>query len=140
MLRTVCVRPLIRCTPKGNQLVARSRSACRRHPQHVAGPGAPPGAHVDAVRVPGLETAGPLTAGAHRAEDGVLAADMSDQFDGAVQQQPPEVGRPGLLEQHVVAVEFHHLADREQLGQLIVAEPVEQRDIAQIGRRRSGSS
>ncbi|HEV8172241.1 MAG TPA: hypothetical protein VGP91_01200 [Actinoplanes sp.] len=58
--------------------------------------------------------------------------DPAHQADASCQQHPPVVGRLRLVEQFLTRLEGQHVANREQLEQLIVAEPVEQGEMAQI--------
>ena len=71
------------------------------HAQQSARGHSPGRRHVDAVRVPGLETARPLARGAHHPELGLLVPDPADQAERPVEEHPPEVGRRPLAKGHV---------------------------------------
>ena len=103
-----------------------------RDPQHPAGGSSPAGGEVDAVLVPGAEPAGPAAGHVHPGHHGVLAADMADEVDGPVDQQPPEVGVLALAEQVDPGLDADLGAARGQLGQLAVAEAVEDGQRAEI--------
>ena len=82
--------------------------------------------------VPGAEPAGPATRHVHPADHGVLAADVADQVDGAVDQHPPEVRVLALAEQLDPGLDPHLGAAREQLGELVVGQAVEDAQRAQV--------
>jgi hypothetical protein len=84
------------------------------------------------VRIPRAEPPGPLPGGLDPREDELFLADPADQRDGAVEQYPPRIGRPGLVEQFVALVELHLLAHTGELRDLGVGEPVEQGDGAEV--------
>jgi hypothetical protein len=57
---------------------------------------------------------------------------VADQVDGAVDQQPPEVGVGALTEQLDPGLDADLGAAPDQLGELVVAEAVEDRQRAQL--------
>ena len=88
------------------------------------------GGEVDAVLVPGPEPAGPAAGHVHPGDDGVLAADVPDQVDGAVDQHPPEVGVLALAEQRRRPGSIGDLGRRPRPAR---------RAARRSGRRRCGS-
>ena len=104
----------------------------RRDPEDSAGPRGPAAAHVDAVLVPGPEAARPLAGDLHGREHRLLVPDPAHQVDVAVEQQPPVVSRPALVEEPLPLLEDQLLPVGRQLGDLLVAEPVEEREAAEV--------
>jgi hypothetical protein len=101
-------------------------------PEHPARLHDPPAAHVDAVLVPGPEPTGPLAPDLHGRHHRLLVPDPPDQVDAPVEQQPPVVGGPPLVEELLPRLEVDLVAGGGQLGDLLVGEPVEQRGAAQV--------
>ena len=58
--------------------------------------------------------------------------DPPHEVDVAVEQQPPVVGRPPLVEEALALLEEQFLPVGRQLGDLLVGQPVEQRDAAEV--------
>ena len=73
--------------------------------------------------VPGAEAAGPAAGHVHPADDGVLAADVPDEIDGAVEQDPPVVRVLALAEQLGAGLDPDLGTARDQVGELIVGQP-----------------
>ena len=96
------------------------------HAQHPSGGLGTAGGEVDAELVPSCEPAGPLPRARHVAEHRLLGAHLPDERDAPLEQDPPVVRRPLLLEEHISAL--HHLlrGSRQQLLQLGVVEAVEE--------------
>jgi hypothetical protein len=84
------------------------------------------------VLVPRPEPAGPASGDVHASDDDVLAAHPPHQLDDAVHQHPPEVGVLALLPQLDARLDRDLLAVVDQLGELPVGQPVEERDRAQV--------
>jgi hypothetical protein len=103
-----------------------------RHPQDPAGGRSPTGGEIDAVLVPGAEATGPAAGHIHPGDHGVLAADVADEVDGAVDQHPPEVGVLALAEQVDPGLDGDLGATLGQLGQLAVAQAVEDGQRAEL--------
>ena len=94
--------------------------------------GCPAGGEVDAVLVPGPEAAGPLPRLGHRPQCCLLLPHLADEADGALEQDPPGVRGAAFVEQDLVRDELVLLAGLEQLGQLLIGEPVEDRQGAKV--------
>ena len=62
----------------------------------------------------------------------LLLPHLANQADGALEQDPPGVRGTTLVEQDVVRDELVLLAGLEQLGQLFIGEPVEDRQGAKV--------
>ena len=117
--------------------VRRAASAPRPAP---AGPGrdvAAAGRHVDAVLVPGAEPAGPLTGRRPSRRARCPRDRRGAPGRSALEQHPPVLGRLCLVEQLVARLERQLVPRGEQLRQLVVGEPVEQRDRPQLRRAAS---
>ena len=56
----------------------------------------------------------------------LLPADVPDQVDAALEQQPPEVCWRALPEELVARTEADVVADRDEVAELVVAQPFEQ--------------
>ena len=106
MRRAVCTSPSMKCTPNGNHALGQVAAAARR-----ARASTRPGR--DRARSRSRRRARPRP-GSRRptgrassivAEHRVLAADVADQADLAVEQHPPDVGGPALAEQPSPGVE-----------------------------------
>ena len=82
--------------------------------------------------VPGPEAAGPAARHVHPGDDRVLAADVADEVDGPVDQQPPVVGVLALMEQLDPGLDGELGPALDQLGQLVVAEAVEDAERAEL--------
>src|SRR5205823_1738363 len=61
-----------------------------RHPQEPAGGRRPGGSQVDAMLVPGPETARPPARDVHLPHHDVLATDAPHEVDGTIDEYPPE--------------------------------------------------
>jgi hypothetical protein len=96
-----------------------------RHPEDPAGGHAPAGGQIHTVLVPGAEPAGPAARHVHPRDHGVLAADVADEVDGALDEQPPEVRVLPLAEQVDPGLDADLGAALDQLGQLRVGQAVE---------------
>jgi hypothetical protein len=103
-----------------------------RHPEHTTGDHAPAGREIDAVLVPGAEPAGPAARDVHPGDDVVLPADMTDEVDGTVDEQPPEVRALSLVEQLDPGLDLHLGPALDQLGELVVAEAVEEAERTEL--------
>ena len=68
----------------------------------------------------------------HRGDNGFFPSGAAQQLDPPVEQHPPEVGGVALAEEHIAVRESHLIAGSDQFEQLLVAEPVEQEDGAQV--------
>jgi hypothetical protein len=55
-------------------------------------------------------------------------ADPPHEVDPAVEQHPPVVGRPSLVEEVFTRLEEHLLPRSGEVGDLLVGEPVEERE------------
>ena len=76
--------------------------------------------------VPGPEPAGPAARHVHPADHRVLAADVADQLDRAVEQDPPAVGVVAFAEQLDTRARSRTSARaRDQLAELLVGQAVE---------------
>jgi len=84
------------------------------------------------VLVPGPEAAGPAAGHVHPGDHGVLAADVADEVDGPVDQQPPEIGAFALAEQVDPGLHGDLGAALGQLGELPVGQAVEDGQEAQV--------
>ena len=82
--------------------------------------------------VPGAEPAGPAAGHVHPGDHRVLAADVADEVDGAVDEQPPEVRVLALAEQLDPGLDADLGAGLGQLGELLVAQAVEDRQRAEL--------
>ena len=115
--------------PRARQLAERRR----RHPEHPPRARAPGRREVAARRVPGVEAAGPHARAVHRHhDDGFFAAGLAHQVDAAVHEHPPRLGGLALVEQLHAFVEADLLAGREELGELLVGERLEEEERAQV--------
>jgi hypothetical protein len=90
------------------------------------------GRHVDAVVVPRPEPARPSAGHVHAGYDDVLATDLAHQVERAGQQYPPVVRAVTLGEHHVAGAEGDLVAAAGELGQVVVGQPGEQVDAAQL--------
>ena len=124
--------PRMRCPPNGNQELEPLAQHLGRHPEHTAGGHSPAGREIDAVLVPGAEPAGPAARDVHPGDDVVLPADMADEVDGAVDEQPPEVRALSLAEQVDPGLDRYLGTALDQLGELVVAEAVEEAERAEL--------
>ncbi len=104
-----------------------------RHPEHPARDDAATGGEIDAVLVPGAKPAGPASGHIHPGDHGVLAADVPDEVDRPVHEQPPEVGMITLAEQQDAGLDRHLGAAGDQLGELGVGQSVEDPQRTKIG-------
>ena len=66
-------------------------------------------------------------------DDGLVAAVVAYEVDLAVDEHPPEVGRLTLVPEHLAGPEAHLDARVDQALQLVVAEPVEEGERADVG-------
>ena len=83
--------------------------------------------------VPGTESAGPAAGDVHPADDGVLPADMTDQLDLSLDQDPPVVGMVAFAEQVDSWLEGDLVASRRSnCVELVVAQALEDRQRAQL--------
>ena len=103
-----------------------------RHPQHPPGYGAAAGGEVDPGLVPRAEAARPLARRVHPADHRLLATDGPDQVQGAVDEHPPAVGVLALVEEVGARHDRHLLAVGHELADLVVVQPVEQRQRPQV--------
>jgi hypothetical protein len=103
-----------------------------RYPQHTTGGHSPAGREIDAVLVPGAEPAGPAARDVHPGDHAVLPADMADEVDGAVDEQPPEVGVLALAEQVDPGLDLDLGPALDQLAELVVAEAVKEAELAEL--------
>ena len=122
----------MRCPPNGNQALDRSRSTSAGTRSTRPAVDAAAGREIDAVLVPGAEPAGPAARHVHPGDDGVLAADVADEVDGAVDQHPPEVGVLALAEQLDAGLDRDLGAALDQLGELVVGQAVEDAQRAEL--------
>ena len=123
----------MKCSPKGNHCSDSRRSSGADEAQHPAGVLGAPGGEVDPELVPGGEAPGPLAGLGHVAEHRLLGADLADQRHRAVEQHPPAVGGPALVEEQLAAAGDLLGRGLEQRGELGVVEAVEQGEPAQLG-------
>jgi len=129
MLRTVWKKPSIRCTPNGNQARARSR-APRGNPQHDPGwrrgrsPGTRPGRTRPGTRQP-RRPAGPSPG--HRSSHLVRRSSSTRPRPGPTRSRRPRP--PGRAHRRF---RMHLVAGRDQLEELLVAQPLEQEDATQV--------
>jgi hypothetical protein len=81
--------------------------------------------------VPGLEPAGPSPRRVHPADHDLLAATPHD-VDGTVYQHPPVVRVFSLVPQVDARLHFDLGAAPHELAQLLVGQPVEEADRAEV--------
>jgi hypothetical protein len=84
------------------------------------------------VLVPGAEAAGPAAGHVHPGDNGVLAADVADEVDGAGDQHPPEVGVLALAEQVDAGLDADLGPALGQLAELVVGQAVEDGQRAEL--------
>ena len=99
-----------------------------RYPQHPPGRRRAAGSKVDALVIPGTESARPAAGDIHLRDHGLLAADIADQLNNPLQQHPPEVGVLTLAEQLQSWTDANLGTSRHQLGKLLVSQAAEQID------------
>jgi hypothetical protein len=78
------------------------------------------------VLVPGPEAARPPARDIHRSDHGVLTADVAQQIDGPVEEDPPEVCVVTLAEQDDTWLDADLDTVRSQVGELAIAQAIEQ--------------
>jgi hypothetical protein len=84
------------------------------------------------VLIPRPKTARPATGYVHPPDDDVLAADMADEFDGTIDERPPEVRGLALAEQIDAGFDPDLRAGLSQLGELLVRQTVEEAEHPKI--------
>jgi hypothetical protein len=84
------------------------------------------------VLVPGAKAPGPAAGGVHPADHDVLAADVADQVQRTVDEDPPEVRVLALAEQLDAGLDVHLGAGRDEVGELVVGHAVEDAQAAQV--------
>jgi len=110
----------------------RSRSTSAGNPEHPTGGHASAGREIDAVLVPGAEPAGPAARRVHPRDQGVLAADVADELDGAVDEQPPVVRVLTLAEQLDPGLDANFATALDQFSELLVAQAIEDAQRAEL--------
>ena len=103
-----------------------------RHPEHPPLGDAPTGREIDPLLVPGAEPAGPATGHVHPPDHVVLAAEVAYELDGSVDEHEPEVRVLALVEQGDAGLDPQLGAGLDQLGQLVVGQPVEEVERAEV--------
>jgi len=119
------VEPLDEVTPEREPGVGPLAEQFGRHPEHPTSLRSSARREIDAVLVPGPETAGPAARHVHPRDHGVLAADVADEVDGTVDQHPPEIRVLTFAEQIDPGLDANFGAALDQLGELIVGQAVE---------------
>ncbi len=99
--------------------------------QHDARAGPAAGRQVPGLVRPCAEAPRPDSRPVHHPGDRFLPSRAAQQLHPPFQQYPPEVSGLTLTEQHIAAVEAHLITGRDQLMELLVAEPLEQEDVTQ---------
>ena len=82
--------------------------------------------------IPGPEASGPLPGLGHRPQCSLFLAHLANQADRALEQDPPAVRGVTFVEQDLVRDELVLLAGLEQLGQLWIGQPGEDRQGAEV--------
>jgi hypothetical protein len=103
-----------------------------RHPEHPTGGHASAGREIDAVLIPGAETAGPAARHVHPRDHGILAAVVADEIDGTVDQHPPEVRVLTLVKQFDPGLDANLGAALDQFSELLVGQAVEDAQRAEL--------
>ncbi len=103
-----------------------------RHPQHPPGRHGTGGGKVDAVLVKGAESAGPLARHVPPPHHGVLKADVAHEVYRPVNEHPSVVRELTLAEQVHAGLEADLGAARDQIGELVTGQALEEADTAKI--------
>ncbi len=128
MFRTVWKKPSIMWMPKGNHVRTSSPSDAAGTRSIRPGTRRPTRGQVAGRVGPGPEAAGPDTGTVHRRDDRLLSSGAPEQLHPTFEQDPPEVGRVALHEQHLAVVEGELVAVGDQLPDLLVAQAGEEED------------
>jgi hypothetical protein len=122
------VKPLDEMPAEGKPRVHPLAQNFGRYLQHPTARRRAAGGQVDALVIPGTESAGPAAGHIHPRDHGLLAADVADEVDSPVEEHPPEVGVLTLVEQLQSGLEVNLGAARHQLRKLLAGQAAEQID------------
>ena len=104
----------------------------RRDPQYPAVTRSSASREVGSVLIPGAEPASPAPRHIHPGNDVVLPANMPDEINGTVDQHPPEVRILALPKQVDAGLDGNLSAARDQIGELIICQTIEDAQRAKI--------